>query len=321
MLDPGVMRQGLIAALLVIGCGPVVDAAADIDADDSSTTAASPTPNDDGDDGEGIAEPDDDSGDATGSTTHVADDTSSTGDDPSVGCQFLCAPDGGGTTPHCDVWAQDCPDGEKCMPWANDGGGGWNALRCAPLDDSPAAVGDACVVEGSGVSGIDDCGISAMCWGVDGETNTGTCVAFCGGTEADPTCDDPATSCAITNEGVLNLCLPVCDPLLQDCAEGTGCYPVEERFFCVPDAGEKDGAFGSQCDYINVCDPGLFCATAETVPECYGNGCCSTYCDFTEADASGMCPGASGGQECIPWYEAGQAPPGLETLGVCAIPA
>ncbi len=40
------------------------------------------------------------------------------------------------------IWAQDCPEGEKCMPWANDGGGSWNATRCSPLDPNPSAVGD-----------------------------------------------------------------------------------------------------------------------------------------------------------------------------------
>jgi hypothetical protein len=49
-------------------------------------------------------------------------------------------------------------------------------------------------------------------------------------------------------------------------------------------------------------------------------GCCSAFCDLTDPEASINCPGAAGGQECIPWYEMGQAPMGLEDVGACAIP-
>jgi hypothetical protein len=72
---------------------------------------------------------------------------------------------GGGQTYECDLWKQDCPPGEKCMPWANDGGGSWNATRCTPLAEDPRQPGEPCTVEGSGVSGRDDCDIRAMCWG------------------------------------------------------------------------------------------------------------------------------------------------------------
>jgi hypothetical protein len=45
-------------------------------------------------------------------------------------------------------------------------------------------------------------------------------------------------------------------------------------------------------------------------------GCCLPFCDT--ADDPAMCPGA--GQECIPWYEMGTAPPGFEQVGICGIP-
>jgi hypothetical protein len=212
-------------------------------------------------------------------------------------------------------------EGEKCMPWANDGGNAWNATRCSPVDRNPAQVGDPCTVEGSGVSGIDNCAISSMCWNVDPETNMGQCVAFCSGSEANPVCEDPQTSCSILNEGTLILCLPNCDPLLQDCQEGEGCYVTNDTFSCVPDAGGEMGAFGEGCEFLNVCDPGLFCANPDGVPDCAGSiGCCSSFCDFSDPDASAACPGAAGGQECVLFYEEGQAPPGYEDVGVCLIP-
>ncbi|MBK8237835.1 MAG: ribulose phosphate epimerase [Deltaproteobacteria bacterium] len=234
---------------------------------------------------------------------------------------FIQDPDGGGVSIECDLWSQDCPEGEKCMPWANDGGGAWNATRCSPMDEAPASVGDECTVEGTGVSGIDNCELGSMCWDVDGETNMGTCAAFCMGSEAAPVCNDPTTDCVIANNGTLILCLPVCDPLLQDCAEGQACYPIDDGFACAPDASMEDGAFGAPCEFINVCDPGLFCANADGVPDCGGSsGCCSPFCDTSDPMASGNCPGAAGGQECVAWYDAGQAPPGFENVGGCLIP-
>jgi hypothetical protein len=250
------------------------------------------------------------------STGEVAE--SSEGDTGSV---FIVPPDGGGPTNQCDIWAQDCPEGEKCMPWANDGGDSWNATRCSPIEDSPGQPGDTCTVEGNGVSGVDSCDLAAMCWDVDGETNMGICVGFCEGTEDAPFCSNPDEGCSITNDGVLILCLAYCDPLLQDCAEGSACYPEENGFFCSPDASGPDlGAIGDPCEYINVCDPGGWCANAESVPGCAGAiGCCSGYCDITDPMASDTC--LPDGTECVSWYEEGTAPPGYEDVGVCVIPA
>ena len=243
---------------------------------------------------------------------------SSGGDD--TGSVFIVPPDGGNTTNECDIWAQDCPAGDKCMPWANDGGDSWNATRCSPIDDNPGQPGDTCTVEGSGVSGLDDCDIAAMCWDVDGETNMGLCVGFCEGTEDAPFCPNPDEGCSISNDGVLILCLAYCDPLLQDCVEGSACYPEENGFFCSPDASGPDlGAIGDPCEYINVCDPGGWCANAESVPGCAGSGgCCSGYCDVTDPNANDTC--LPMGTECVPWYEPGTAPPGYEDVGVCVLP-
>src|SRR5690606_41031914 len=50
-------------------------------------------------------------------TTGVMPDTDGTCDtDTTVG--FLIPPDGGGGTKECDQWTQDCPEGQKCMPYS-----------------------------------------------------------------------------------------------------------------------------------------------------------------------------------------------------------
>ncbi|MFO0634951.1 MAG: ribulose phosphate epimerase [Nannocystaceae bacterium] len=251
---------------------------------------------------------------APGTTVGSGGESSSSGGGDDDGCHFICTPD---TPPgECDVWAQDCQEGQKCMPWANDGGSSWNSLKCVDVAQNAGQPGDECHVEGSGVSGIDDCALGAMCWNVN-EEGLGTCVAFCGGTPASPVCEDPNASCVIANDGVLTLCLPTCDPLLQDCDPGQACYPVDDGFACGPDASGEMGGFGDPCEFLNVCDPGLFCANAAAVPGCAGsNGCCTNFCEFSQGNA--QCTGQ--GQECVQWYDAAAAPPGLEDVGACLIP-
>jgi hypothetical protein len=228
---------------------------------------------------------------------------------------FISDPDGASVSITCDLWDQDCPPGEKCMPWANDGGNSWNGTRCSPIAPDPGQPGDPCTVEGSGVSGVDSCDVASMCWGVDPETNEGTCVAFCTGSENNPICFDPGTTCSINGEGTLILCLPTCDPLVQDCADGEGCWGVHADFVCAPDASGDDGSYADPCEYLNACDPGLACLPSELVPGCQASGCCSPFCHL---DQPNNCYGAS--QACIPWFEPGQSPPGYEHVGVCGIP-
>lgn len=240
-----------------------------------------------------------------------------TGDSGGETNAFVMQPDVPGAS-ECDIWTQDCPAGEKCMPWANDGGSSWNATRCSPVARNPDQPGDTCSVEGNDVSGEDSCGIAAMCWSVDPETNEGTCFPFCQGTSDSPLCDDPESLCSITNDGVLALCLPMCNPLLQDCDDGQGCYPLNGDFGCMPDYSYRSGAYGEPCEFINVCDPGLFCANPNLVPRCVSGGCCSEYCTVGEAETT--CQGAADGQECVPWYAEGEATPGLEDVGICGIP-
>ena len=206
----------------------------------------------------------------------------------------------------CDPYAQDCEDGEKCMPWANDGGNSWNATRCSPVDPAPVALDGVCTVEGSGVSGVDNCDVGLMCWDVDVETNMGTCVELCGCGPDEPTCAGGGTFCSISNMGALPICLPTCDPLESDeCNDGQGCYFVNNVFQCAPDASGGDGEAGDPCEFVNVCDPGLFCAGAALIPGCASPvGCCTEFCDTDEGN--GACTVL--GTECVALFPAGMEP-------------
>lgn len=217
----------------------------------------------------------------------------------------------------CDVFAQDCPPGDKCMPWADDGGTTWNAAHCVPIAPDPGAPGDACMVEGSPTSGIDDCDISVMCFHVDPATNEGICVAMCTGTPGNPECPEVQQSCVLGSDGVLALCIDSCDPLASTCPAGQGCYPPPSSngFVCIPTG--TPGVYGDECLGIDECDSGHVCIDSAALPNCAGAGCCSEYCDVTAPEA---CPEAGLGATCQSWYEPGMAPAGLENVGVCALP-
>ncbi|MEZ4382015.1 MAG: ribulose phosphate epimerase [Nannocystaceae bacterium] len=250
-----------------------------------------------------------------GGSTSTTGATGTTGED-TEGCSFLeCTTgDSGDSGAECDNWTQDCPEGEKCMPFANDGSNAWNSLKCSDVDAAPNNPGDTCSVIGNGVSGDDTCDATSMCWDVNPETSEGICVAFCEGSEASPNCA-PGSACAILNDGVLILCLPSCDPLTQDCPGDDTCLPSGDGFVCILDASGDDGAYGDPCEYSNACDPGLLCLSSAYVDSCPAAGCCSPWCDLSEGNS---CPGPT--QECLAWFEEGQAPPNYENVGVCAIP-
>jgi len=262
-----------------------------------------------------------DASDATGTDDTSGTSASSTGPGGPTGgdtCNFLCSSTGEDTevavTP-CDVFAQDCPEGEKCSAYAEGGGSSWNATKCVPVggDGQP---GEPCMAQGGGVSGLDDCAKGIMCWDVD-EMNQGTCVALCTGNESDPMCAD-GFFCPIFGDGVLNICLPTCDPLAQDCQGDDLCLPHNDTFICALDASGVEGQVFDPCEFANVCDAGLLCVHPSAADECDPNagGCCIPFCNVSDPDV--VCPGV--GQACVSFYEPGMAPPEFAKVGTCMLP-
>jgi len=256
---------------------------------------------------------------STSSSGTTEDPTTSgtTGSSSSTGAFFV--PSDMSSPPQCDQWKQDCPEGQKCMPYSGDGDFSWESLKCVDVMPNPGQVGDDCMAEG-GVSGIDNCDKGLMCWDVDPMTNVGVCVAMCVGSPDAPSCESNDASCLISNMGVLTLCLPKCDPLVQDCAGDNLCIPNPQdgaAFLCLLDASGDEGQEFDPCQYINSCDKGFFCAVPTLANECDPNstGCCLPFCDITMMP---MCNGA--GQECLPWYGMDTPAPGYEDVGYCGIP-
>ncbi len=218
----------------------------------------------------------------------------------------------------CNPLTQDCPPGQKCMPFADDGASSWNNDKCVPVMENPAQVHEPCVAEGGGFSGFDNCDLGLFCWDVDAEGN-GHCVALCSGSMDEPSCSEPGHSCAISSESVLPLCLEVCDPLAQGCDASEVCIegPGGTVFFCVLDASGTEGQAHDPCMGARECDAGLFCGYPDAAAECDQQviGCCEPFCDIS---APNTCPGQ--GQVCNSWYGGNRPPLMYENLGYCAVP-
>lgn len=286
MREHGDRRSGpKLLALVALGCTLTLSACAD---GNSSSTGASGES-----DTSGGAE-------TTGSTE--------TGD-----TQDSATMDGGGTdvpvdTASCDPFAQDCAEGEKCVAY-NSGGGTWDDNKCVPINGN-GEPGEPCVLDGYEL-GTDDCGASSYCFNVDSEL-MGTCTAFCQGSPQEPSCPG-SMECSITNDGTLNMCIQLCDPLLQDCPNpDEGCYLAAGNFVCSDSPTEHPT--GSPCGFIDDCAGGNICISAMALPSCEGDFCCSPFCDLS-ADA--QCPVE--GTECAPLFD--MPDPGEENIGICALPS
>lgn len=296
-----------LCALLLLACNlqPYDAAATTPSTSDTSTTTTSSTPT--------TATP------GAPTTTSTASDPTSTTSDATT-CTFICGPDSPDSG--CDLWREDCPEGQKCMPYANDGGSAWNALKCSPLDPTPDMVDEPCTVEGNYVSGVDSCEKHAICWNIDPQTSMGTCMAMCVGGPDEVYCEDPDAFCTFGGDGVLFVCIPECDPIVQDCGTGELCIPFPwlygDKFICVPDFSGDEGQLFDPCNSDSDCDPGLYCADPAAAVECdpQAVGCCLPFCDL---DDPNTCPGA--GQQCLPWYDApADAAPYNTDVGACALP-
>ena len=184
------------------------------------------------------------------------------------------------------------------MPWANDGGDVWNAAQCVLVADDPAPLDEPCTALESFTAGVDTCDVGLVCIGSDAETLEGVCVALCGGSDREPTCDEGT---CVGFDSVIPLCRPTCDPLAGDCADGEACVLGLEAGGCMA-AG--DGAQGEACAFVGACEPGLVCLGEDPS--------CSAVCDISAAD-----PGCPNPTSCTAFYEAGAAPSGYEDVGAC----
>ena len=304
-----------LVVLFVAGCGPSLGQTTGSDAGTTDAISSTTTTSDGPSNEVAGGEPDPGTTASPGTTST----TTTTGiADSSDGLSFLLHPDGPGPT--CDLFGDDCERGEKCMPWADDGGTAWNSTRCVPIAADPNGVDEACTVEDGGTSGIDDCDAGLMCWGVDLETDQGTCTAFCSGSADEPTCAEPCTVCVLANGGALALCLPSCNPIAPDCAPMEGCFLAADGFVCAPTAkGETEAALGEPCTVGTFgCAPGLTCVPFQAYPDCPGpSGCCTRYCDVDTPE--GCPPGTTCTSLGLRGDGPGECGPAPSAVGSCTL--
>ncbi len=251
-----------------------------------------------------------DTNDDVGETGDTSGDTSGDDSGDTLTTNAFVPDEDFATISECDPFQQDCPMGEKCVPYGSTGGN-WDANKCVAVTGSGAA-GDSCTYGGV-AEATDDCDALTHCWDVmdvDG-VNLGVCTEFCMGTADDPSCPGD-TSCLIANDGSINMCIASCDPILQPCEQGLGCFWSGNEFQCI--FTSSDIPTGDTCGFINDCEPGNFCANADLMPDCQGSSCCASFCDLTDP----VCPQM--GTECAAFFEEGTAPPQYIDVGACLLP-
>ena len=298
---------------MILACGPTLGSSAeegsagsttsDQESDGGDVSTGSPNTTDD--------VPDPSTSTSIGGSTDEGDDLDSSSDS---GAGFIYGgPDTGSPPDECDLFAQDCPDGEKCAPWANDGGPVYNATRCSVIEDQPDAVGEACEYEVSYLTGLDSCDQGAVCLPSTIDASERACVALCVGDADNPYCENPDTTCVAPYGESAGLCLPVCDPLQPEgCAPGQSCTPFGDDWACIVTQGLQPG---DACEATNACATGAICLPGDELDTCDSGSCCTSLCDLGEPDPNASCVGS---EECQPYYEG--APFGWENLGVCRLP-
>lgn len=227
---------------------------------------------------------------------------------PSITDGSTGAPGGGtglGEDAKCDVFAQDCAAGLKCVYWCGNG----PCLPTCRVVTGDRTTGDACVFFGAEGDVYDDCDAASVCWTGEFAAGEGVCVPFCGGTLAQPTCSDPERVCI-----ALAGCLERCDPLLQTCPDGQGCYDADLDAFVCWDAPETPPTAGEPCQGNTLCAPGSTCSPGAKVPGCAANRCCAPFCDLDAAPDP--CEAIGPQWTCVGY---GSAQPDLANLGVCQL--
>jgi hypothetical protein len=120
-------------------------------------------------------------------------------------------------------------------------------------------------------------------------------------------------SCFVSNEGVLNLCLPLCDPLAQDCPGDDLCIPNPQNNERVHVRARRVGRRGPGLRPLRVHQrvrQGLPVRQPGARHRVHAGGDRLLPAVLRHSTIRRCAPAPN--QECIPWYEMGTAPPGFE---------
>src|SRR5262249_29679335 len=149
--------------------------------------------------------------------------------------------------------------------------------HCVQVEPNADHADEPCTAEGP-LSGADSCDADSMCTNIDLDTGEGTCAPLCTGDTLED-CDD-GKACTLVDTWFPPLCLPRCNPILQDCPIGQTCVvDVHEvdSFVCRLDESGAGGQMYDDCVLAIgpvTCDPGLQCWLGSTDVECGLSDCC-----------------------------------------------
>jgi hypothetical protein len=303
-----IVSRVAVAGLVTVGCGGGGEGTPE-GTSDGSGSASSSTGDGQGD----VLSVDDTSTTADDAPGTTAGNTETTSEDSSASSTgepspFACPP--AGLEQQCSVVDQDCPDGFHCVPGLSDGG--FDAVVCAPLAATPVPRYGACTFDVATCS--DECEEGTYCWSTD-DNGEGTCQAMCDfGGEA--TCGAEET-CLPCDACMVQTCFAQCDPLAPRCpGQDDLCFASSGGFYCI-DYPVGTLVSGDTCESPGQCAPGLECVSADAFGEaCEGAHCCSSLCDVDDRGR----PCSEPGHECLPYFIEGNAPVGLEHVGVCGVP-
>jgi hypothetical protein len=293
--------SALTFAVLVVACGkdPADPAASTSGTGETSSTSG---------DSPSSTTPTDTSASTSADSVTTAD--TSTTDEPPEG--------------ECIVYADECGDDQKCMPWSLQADEIPDDIRCCALADNPSLVGEPCEVLDYNGSCLDTCERGALCMLDDPDALTGQCRAFCqpGADECQPDETCKAFYELLNDVPTVPVCMEQCDPLTQDCAVPSWhCIPDsptqsgQSGFICVAPPPDEPYGFGDVCALANQCEKGLVCIVADRVPDCSLLSCCTSYCSLSEGNAP--CQALHPDMQCVDWM----APdPSWSDVGVCALP-
>lgn len=158
--------------------------------------------------------------------------------------------------------------------------------------------------------------VGAMCWDVDPRTNTGTCVEIYVLDVNNPGCGDAMTTSYTASGGpIQGICLPMCNPLANECDANYGCRwrtkgSGRRGFWCT---GNGSADVDEQCFSYFDCQAGLACTWPDGSDAWAGSlneSTCKPHCSLSAPD----CPD---GWSCQPWYAETEEPPGHEDVGIC----
>lgn len=193
---------------------------------------------------------------------------------------------------------------------------------CSRLADTTVGLGEPCSVDPNAYkvegSVFDDCAAGLVCWAVDAD-GEGRCARLCEGSAAAPECAADE-HCPVGFGFGANVCVPSCDPLGDDCDEGSGCYLLDGAWGCYPRIVNFPGTAGTACSFPHQCLDGFACLREDEFSGCpfsAGHGsCCARVCVRDDPAADQVCAADDAARTCQPWLDDAEAST-AGVLGVC----